>query len=160
MTWRRTTGENVLTRLAVFRGDRLHDARRDEFAAIGDRRHGGGHLQRRHPDFVAHRNPRDRNLAPGLRRPNHPADFTGQFDPGALAKSKAPDVFVEFLVADRDRQLRRADVARFHENVPHAQVPVGLVIVQRPSAKIPKAVLAKNGRVGPNLVLIQGRGGS
>ena len=60
------------------------------------------HLQRRHPDLVTHRNARDRNLAPGLRRTNHAADFARQFDPGSLAETEAPDVFVEFLVAQTE----------------------------------------------------------
>ena len=75
-------------------------------------------------DLVAHRNARDGNLAPVLRRSNRSGDFAGQFDPRAFAKTKAPDVFVKFLVAQADGQLGCADVARFHQNVLHAQLPV------------------------------------
>src|SRR5213075_1741478 len=110
-------------------------------------------------DFVAHWNPGDRNSAPRLRRPNHTSDFAGQLDPRPLAESKAPDVLVEFLLPDRNRQLRSADIARFHQDVPHAQLSIGFVIVQRPSSKIPKTVFAKNCRVETNLMLIQ-RGSS
>ena len=41
----------------------------------------------------------------------------GQLDAGALAEAKAPDVFVEFLVAELHGEFRGADVARFHEDV-------------------------------------------
>ena len=104
MTWRRTTGENELI---VLPSDVVTDftirgvTSLPPFAivAIAD-----CHLQRRDADFVAHRNARDGNLAPRLRRPNHSVDFARQFNSGALAKTKAPDVFVKFLVADAETQ--------------------------------------------------------
>jgi len=43
-----------------------------------------------------------------LRRTNHSIDFARQLNSGALAKSKAPDVFVEFLVADAESKLKEA----------------------------------------------------
>ena len=98
-------------RLAVLSRDRLYHPRCHEFAAIRDRRHRGGHLQWGYPDLVAHRNACNGNFAPGLWRPNHPSDFSGQFNSSPFAESKAPDVLVEFLVADRDRQLRCPNVA-------------------------------------------------
>ena len=52
---------------------------------------------------------------------NHARNFAGQFDPGALAETETADVFVKFLFAEAERELGRADVARFHENVLHAQ---------------------------------------
>ena len=69
-----------LTVLPSAVGDRFHDARRDQFAAIRDRRHRHRHLQRSHADLVAHRDAGDGNLAPGLRRTDHAADFARQFD--------------------------------------------------------------------------------
>ena len=64
ITWRTTIGESELITLAIIARDRFHDPRRHEFAAVRDRRHRHRHLQRRNADFVAHRNARDRNLAP------------------------------------------------------------------------------------------------
>ena len=144
-------------RFAILARDRFHDPRRDELAAIRDRRHRHRHLQRGDADFVAHRNARNGNLAPRLRRANHTADFSRQFDASALAETEAPDVFVKFLFAHGDGQLRRADVARFHQDVLHGQLAVGLVIVQRAPAEIPNPILAKDRRVGPDLVLVQRR---
>src|SRR5256885_12341297 len=59
----------------------------------------------------------------------------------------------------RSGELGRADVARFYENVLHAQIGVSPVIVQRPPAKIPETVFAKDRRVGTDLALVQGRRG-
>jgi hypothetical protein len=67
-----------------------------------------------------------------LRRPNHAGNFARQFDAGAFAKTETADVFVKFLLAEHERELGRADVARLNENVLHAQLAVRLVIVQRP----------------------------
>src|SRR5216684_7967682 len=144
---------------AVVASNRFHYARSDQFAAIGDRRHRHGHLQWRHSDFMAHRNPCDRDFAPGLGRANQTADLTGKLDPGALTKTEAANVLIEFLLADATGEFGRADVARFDEDVLHAQLPERPMIVQRASSEIPDAILAKNHRVKTDLVLIE-RGGS
>ena len=70
-------------------------------------------VQWRHADLVSHRDPRDGYLAPRLRWSNEAGDLARQFNSRALAKSEPSDVLVKFLVADRQCELRRSDIARF-----------------------------------------------
>src|SRR5205823_10391917 len=101
---------------------RFYNARHDQFAAIGNRCHRDRHLQWRHPDLVSHRDPRDGYLAPRLRWSNEAGDLARQLNSRALAKSEPSDVLVEFLIADRQCELSRSDIARLDENVAHAQL--------------------------------------
>src|SRR5438874_992377 len=81
--------------------------------------------------------------------------------PRALTKTEASNVFVEFLVAQSNGELGRADVARSNKNVFHAQIFERGVIVQRRAAIIPNAVLAKDVGIEAELVLVErGRGGN
>src|SRR5262249_33960709 len=116
------------------------------------------HLQWRDADFVPHRNAGDGNFAPCLWRTNHSIDFTGQFNSGSLTKSKAPDVFVKFLVADGQSKLCCSNVARLDQNVADAQIAIGAVIMKRGATIIPDAVLTKNLRIGPELAFVESRG--
>src|SRR2546421_7392119 len=106
---------------------------------------------------MTHRNASDGDFAPRLRRADHAGNFARQLDAGPIAKAEAANVFVKLLLADGEGELGRADVARFYENVLHAQIGVSLVIMQRPPAKIPETVFAKDRRVGTDLALVQGR---
>jgi hypothetical protein len=108
---------------------------------------------------VPHRNAGNGNFAPRLRRPNHSIDLTRQFNSGALAKSKAPDVFVKFLVADAQSKFRCPDVARFDQNVADAQIAKRAMIVKRGATIIPEAVLTKNLRIRTQLAFVESRGG-
>src|SRR4029077_20782470 len=85
-------------------------------------------------------------------------DLAWQFNPSALAKSKAPDVFVKFLIADAESKFRCPDVARFDQNVAHAQIAKRAMIVQSGASIVPEAVLAKNLRIRTQLVFIENRG--
>src|SRR5438876_2967487 len=144
---------------AIGGGNRFYDARCDQFAAIGNRRHCHGHLQWRDPDFVPHWDARDRNFAPRSRRTNKSVDLTGELNSGALTKSEAADVFVKLLFANVDRELGCADVARLDENVAHAQVRERAVIVQGGATEIPETIFAKDGRIRPELAFIERGGG-
>ena len=53
-----------------------------------------------------------------------PPNFARQFDAGAIAETKTPDVFVKLLFAEHDRHLGRADVARVDQDILHAQIAV------------------------------------
>ena len=108
---------------------------------------------------MAHRNPGDRDFAPELRRTNPSADLSGKLNPRPLAKSKPADVFVEFLIADAKCEFGRSDVARFHQNVFHAQIREWPMIVQRRSAKIPDAVFTKDHGIRAHLFFIERRRG-
>ncbi len=90
---------------------------------------------------------------------NHAADFARQLDAGAVAKTKAADVFVELLFAQHHRQLGRADVAGMDENILHGQSAVAFVavIVERPAEDIPDAVLAEDDRVETDLAFVERR---
>ena len=63
------------------------------------------------------------------------------------------------MVAHAEREFGRADVARFDENVLHAQIGEGPVIVQDAIAICPRAVFAKNDRVGTHFVFVERGGG-
>src|SRR5437588_10804277 len=109
---------------------------------------------------MTHREVSDRNFAPRLRRPNESWNFAWKLDPGPLTKTKTPDVFVKFLIANTDGELGRDDVARFNENVFDAQIGKRGVIVQRGAAVVPDSVFAKDVGIEAKLVLIErGRGG-
>ena len=108
---------------------------------------------------MAHRDARDGNFAPRLWRPNHSVDLARQFDSCAFAESKAANVLVKFLVTDAHGEFRRADVARFNENLANTQIPESAMVVQNGAAIVPSAVLAEHFRVWPQLVLIQCRRG-
>src|SRR5437667_795266 len=139
--------------------NRFHDARHDEFAAVGNRRHRHCHLQWRDPDLVPHRNTGDGDFAPGLRRPNEPIDLAGQLNSRALAKSEAANVLVELLFAYTEREFSCSDVARFNENVAHAKVRKRAVVVQGGAAELPETILAKDLRIRPQLAFIESGGG-
>ena len=105
---------------------------------------------------MAHRNARDRNLAPRLRRTDQSIDFAGQFDSSAFTKTETADVFVKFLLADAEGEFGCADVARFDENVLHRQVREGPVVVQGGPAKIPEAFFTENRRIGIDFAFVEG----
>src|SRR5256885_16655013 len=92
---------------------------------------------------MPHRNSRNGNLTPTLRRANHSVDFPGQFHPGAFAKTESSDVLVKLLISQANRKFGRTDIARFHQNIAHAQLAVSAMIVQRSAAIVPHPVLAK-----------------
>src|SRR5215831_19327431 len=104
---------------------------------------------------MTHRNARDGDFAPRLRRANDSIDLTRQFNSRTLAKSKTTDVFVKLLVADAQGKFGCSDVARFNENLAHAQISERAMIVQGRATIVPQAVLAEELRIRPHLVLIQ-----
>src|ERR1700730_15616287 len=107
---------------------------------------------------MAHRNVGDGNLTPRLRRSNQAGNFAGKLDPCALTESKTSDVFVKFLVTQRDGQFCSANVTRLHENVFDAKIAKRGVIVERCAAVVPHAVLAKNVGVEAELMFVESSG--
>src|SRR2546430_2675265 len=108
---------------------------------------------------MPHRNTRDRDFTPRLRRPNKSTDFTRQLDSGPLAKTESAYVFVESLLAHAQGEFGCADIARFDENVADAQIRKCAMIVQGCAAEIPETVLAKDRRIGPQLAFVESSGG-
>src|SRR5207302_1929438 len=83
--------------------------------------------------------------------------FARKLDASSFAKTKTPDVFVKFLIAEADGEFGRADVARFYQNVFDAQISERGVIVQRGAAIVPDSVFAKNVGIEAELVLVARR---
>ena len=108
--------------------ERAHEARLHEHAAVGDRRDGRGHLQRRDANLVAHGDRRQRALAPPLRIGQHAARLARQVAGHALAEPEPPDVPAQPLGADAEADLDGADVARLHDHVGEAQDAVVVVL--------------------------------
>src|SRR5690349_403499 len=102
---------------------------------------------------MAHGDACNRNFTPRLRRANEAADFAGKLDSGALAKTEAADVLVEFLFSEVTGEFGCANVARFDENILDTQVAERPMVMQRASSKIPDTVFAKDCRVRVDLVL-------
>src|SRR5205823_9918263 len=144
---------------AVRCSDRFHNARHDQLAAVGNGRHRCRHLQRCHSDLMPHRNTGDGNFAPRFWRPNEPVNLARQLNSCALAESEASNVFVKFLVAHSESKFSRSDIARFDEDLAHAQIRKRAMIVQSSTAEIPETVLTKNRRIGVHLTLIESGGG-
>src|SRR5262245_65569612 len=103
---------------------------------------------------MPHRNAGNGNFAPCLRRADYAIDLTRQFNSRSLAKSKAPNVFVKFLVADGEREFRRTDVARFDQNIADAQITIRAVIVKWRATIIPNTVFTKNLRIWAQLAFV------
>src|SRR5207302_4899937 len=106
------------------------------------------------------RNACDRDFAPCSRRTNDSVNFTGKLNSGALAKSKAADVFVKLLLTNAEGKLGRANIARFNQNVADAEIRKRPVIVQSGATEIPEAIFTKDRRIRPEPVFIYhcGRG--
>ena len=94
-----------------------HDHRSHQPAAVGNRRHRAQHLQSRHRHAVAHRNLRERDLAPVLHRIQKSAHFTRQENACLVSEAVVPRVIEKRLFAQPlDGNFRRTNVGRFRDN--------------------------------------------
>src|SRR3712207_4383302 len=103
-----------LRRAAV---DGLHDPRRLEDPAVGDRGVRARHLHRRDADALADRQVAHRRAGVLLQREHLTDLLAGQVDAGRLAEAEAADPLVEAPRADLHADLDRADVARLGEDL-------------------------------------------
>ena len=107
---------------------------------------------------MPHRNSRNGNFAPQPRRANHSIDLARELNSSALTKSKPANVFVKLFFANAESKLGCPDVARFDQNVAHAQVSKGAMIMQVCAAVVPKAVFTKKGGIRGEFMLVEGGG--
>ncbi len=97
--------------------DGLDDVRRAQHAAVGDRRVGGAHLDRRDRDALADRQVAHRGARVLRQRQHDAALLAGEVDAGRLAEAELAHPVVEALGLQLLADLDRADVAGDLEDV-------------------------------------------
>ena len=114
---------------------RAHDARLDEVAAVGDRAHGGRHLQRRDADLVSHRDRCEGARIQPLRVPDDAGVLAAEVRRERLAEAEPGDVAAEALGAEPHPHPDRPDVARLRDDVDERQRAVRVHVADDPIAE-------------------------